>query len=103
MVPFVPEEVLEGWLGQWLASEASAVPVRRAPKCWGCGCTMKADEMWHIFFRKREREAHVCDYCVEPYMTGPIASVSGDRVIWHVHPTLKQMEKMIAKLKELGR
>ena len=101
LLPMIPQEVLEGWLAQWLESEALSVPCRRAPKCWGCGRSIKTDEVWHVFFRKQQREAHVCDYCVEPYMQGPIASLERGRVVWHVNPTLEQMEKMVAKLKEL--
>jgi hypothetical protein len=59
----VPDEELERMLAQW------PYPLRaeyRFPKCWGCGRTLWLG-CWHVFFRKNEREAHLCRKCGEPY------------------------------------
>jgi len=62
----VPEHVLEKMLAQWEPNEASAWPAFRFAKCWGCG-RMLYFGMWHVFFRSRQREAHLCRECGKPY------------------------------------
>jgi hypothetical protein len=59
----VPEEILEDMLDQWpdmLRAEW------RVPKCWCCGRRLFF-RMWHVPFRKAQREAHLCRKCGKPY------------------------------------
>lgn len=61
----VPEHVLEEMLGQWLAKK-NYYPEWRTPRCWGCGRRLWF-RMWHVFFRRGMREAHLCRDCGKPY------------------------------------
>jgi hypothetical protein len=61
----VPEALLEALLRKWTV-KAYKPPEYRAPKCWGCGKEMYG-EMWHVFFRGVEREAHLCKECGKPW------------------------------------
>lgn len=65
----VPDERLEQMLAQWLTKQGGP-PEFRAPQCWNCGREMYG-QMWHVFFRKGEREAHLCMDCGRPYETTP--------------------------------
>ena len=62
----VPEKVLEKMLAQWGKKAALMLPDYRFAKCWGCGRTLRFG-MWHIFFRKGKREAHLFRKCGKPY------------------------------------
>jgi hypothetical protein len=59
----VPQSVLENMLAQWVPQ---VHPAYRFAKCWGCGRTLFFG-MWHVFFRRLQREAHLCRRCGKPY------------------------------------
>ena len=61
----VPDIELENMLAQWLAKQGGP-PEFRVPQCWNCGREMHG-MMWHVFFRKGEREAHLCMDCGRKY------------------------------------
>jgi hypothetical protein len=63
---YVPEPVLEKMLAQWEPAARAQMPCYRFAKCWGCGRTLFFG-MWHIFFRRDQREAHLCRKCGRPY------------------------------------
>jgi hypothetical protein len=56
----IPQKALEGYLKQWPTPEGP--PTYRFAKCWGCGRTLYFG-MWHVFFRRKQREAHFCKPC----------------------------------------
>ena len=55
----VPEHVLEQMLAQWEPPETVEY---RFATCWGCGRKLRFG-MYHVFFRKQQREAHLCKDC----------------------------------------
>ena len=52
-------------LAQWLTKQGGP-PEFREPQCWSCGRKMFG-QMWHVFFRGVQREAHLCKDCGKPY------------------------------------
>lgn len=62
----VPESHLEKMLAQWEPNARQFRPSYRFAKCWGCGRTLFFG-MWHVFFRRAQREAHLCRKCGKPY------------------------------------
>lgn len=62
----VPDEELELLLAQWELVAAGEPPVYRFAKCWRCGRYLFFG-MYHVFFRHRQREAHLCGRCGKLY------------------------------------
>jgi hypothetical protein len=96
----IPDDHLEQMLKQWLDKQGGE-PEFREPQCWSCGRAMEG-KMWHVFFRKGEREAHICNQCAEPYMSEQIAQFDGGRIVWLVTPTAEQRKKMRDLMAKLG-
>lgn len=61
----VPQDELEVMLDQWKKVQGGE-PEFRLPKCWRCGRDIFGS-CWHVFFRRDEREAHLCMECGGKY------------------------------------
>lgn len=61
----VPEIVLAKMLDKWMTKQGGH-PEWRVPRCWGCGRRLWF-RMWHVFFARDSREAHLCRRCGKPW------------------------------------
>lgn len=96
----VPETHLENMLAQWLTKQGG-MPEFRAPQCWSCGHVIRG-KCWHVFFRRDQREAHLCRECGKPYEVKHVATMSLGRMEWHVPPSGALRKKMRDLLLKFG-